>query len=402
MLYLSLIAFTHSQAQKKAPPLTVGDPFPMEILLQAGIQESEIKGRAVLIDFWSINCSGCYRQLHKMQVLQAAFPNDLFVIGVAKQSKEIVDKKYKRINIEKPSIRMLYADSLLTQRMPHRLQPHFVWVTKGGRIAHITDGEPVTRQNIAAFVKNVPLSLPRKIDAMNYNPKASLLHQGEGKYLPHLQQYSFFMQEVPGLDGAVDGDLVDSSGRRRGLKIVNAELATIYKVLSAIESKLFIGEERPVVWEVNAEDSATLLQKYCYENWNRSFGERDVYPKLKKDLEATFPFTYAVEARLIPVYALVRNGKAVPPPPKDRDGTIKLDCLRGDSKAVVRELRFILRDYPIVDSARFNGEVQLNLDNMYHLPSVRTELQKVGFDLVPSKATLTVLVIRRKEKTHSL
>ena len=114
---------------------------------------SSFKQPLIILDFWSIYCSGCVAAMPDMEILQKKFGHQIKILPVTKDKKEVVksfwDKNKYLKGVKLPSV---VADKILNSYFKHTGEPHEVWIYKG-KIVAITYGDYVDEDNISRVLK---------------------------------------------------------------------------------------------------------------------------------------------------------------------------------------------------------------------------------------------------------
>ena len=58
----------------------------------ATLRLSELRGRAVILDYWATWCGPCVREIPHLQKVTDEFPQDLVVIGISSESMSVLQK----------------------------------------------------------------------------------------------------------------------------------------------------------------------------------------------------------------------------------------------------------------------------------------------------------------------
>ncbi|MDQ7949323.1 MAG: TlpA disulfide reductase family protein [Pedobacter sp.] len=153
-----------AQQPDTIPALKVGDKLPanfwstkVSLLDNTGKRwEAELsifKGKALLIDFWACWCGACINHFVQLNQIQQHHP-DLAIIPVNTKTTRDTDqriieltsgKKYRNITLAMPTV---VSDTRITQFFPHHGLPHYVWISKDGRVKAISMSLFINEPNI--------------------------------------------------------------------------------------------------------------------------------------------------------------------------------------------------------------------------------------------------------------
>lgn len=143
---------------------------------------TDLRGKVVLLDFWTYGCINCIHVIPELERLEAEFPEELVVIGVhsAKFTTEAATENIRevvvRYGLEHPVIND--ADFRVWREWGVRAWPTLVLVDPAGNVvgAHAGEGvypvfEPVVRSLIAEFdargaIDRTPLDLDLERDSV--------------------------------------------------------------------------------------------------------------------------------------------------------------------------------------------------------------------------------------------
>lgn len=176
LFLLVVAAFAHRlSADETAPPAAAADtsqeskvgeeteppqnPFPNAVEVPAGILEGgtewmntsqpldlkDLKGKIVLLDFWTYCCINCMHVLPDLKYLEEKYPNELVVIGVhsAKFENEKVSQSIRdailRYEIQHPVVND--SEMLIWRKFGTRAWPTLALVDPEGRYAGSQSGE---------------------------------------------------------------------------------------------------------------------------------------------------------------------------------------------------------------------------------------------------------------------
>ena len=111
---------------------------------------ADLRGRLVILDFWTYCCINCHHVLAVLQAVEEAFPEEIIVIGVhspkftAEQDPDTVRKAIQRHDIRHPIIHD--PERILWDHYAVRAWPTLVFISPEGSVIGMHAGEPDTNQ----------------------------------------------------------------------------------------------------------------------------------------------------------------------------------------------------------------------------------------------------------------
>ena len=138
---------THICSRVPAPGLEGGE----WVNMAAPLSLTDLRGRFVLLDFWTFCCINCMHVLPELKKLEHAFPNELVVVGVhsAKFEGEHVTDNIReaalRYEIEHPVVND--AKMAIWSRYGARSWPTLVLIDPAGDVVWAASGEREVRGN---------------------------------------------------------------------------------------------------------------------------------------------------------------------------------------------------------------------------------------------------------------
>jgi thiol-disulfide isomerase/thioredoxin len=140
------------------------------------------RGKLFIIDFWATWCGGCISETPRLDSLQKQFKDQLIILPVTAESKEVVNSFLKKSKFLRQynNIPVATDDTLLYKLFKHSLIPHEVWIGKDGKVIAVTESGEVNSKNISAYLKSGSIDLPIKRDVMDWDLQKPLLFEGAG------------------------------------------------------------------------------------------------------------------------------------------------------------------------------------------------------------------------------
>jgi sugar lactone lactonase YvrE/thiol-disulfide isomerase/thioredoxin len=119
---------------------------------------ADLKGKVVLLDFWTYCCINCIHLLPTLAILEEAFPEEVAVIGVhspkfdAEKDRDNLRNAIERHGIQHPIIQD--NDHVLWQEYAVRAWPTIIFLAPDGTVLGQASGEP-SRDKLLRFVADL-------------------------------------------------------------------------------------------------------------------------------------------------------------------------------------------------------------------------------------------------------
>jgi DNA-binding beta-propeller fold protein YncE len=168
---------TNPYPQRVEAPELVGGEW---VNLAKPLSLKELRGRFVLLDFWTFCCINCMHVLPELKKLEHAYPNELVVVGVhsakfeGEQSTENIREAALRYEIEHPVVND--AKMAIWQRYGARSWPTLVLIDPEGQVVWAANGE----RSADEIKKVIELGLPfyRAQGLLRPAPRPTLVESG--------------------------------------------------------------------------------------------------------------------------------------------------------------------------------------------------------------------------------
>ena len=175
LLACGLFSQRTAMSQHPFPHRMNVEPFPDDLTwinTSRPIRPDELRGKFVLLDFWTYCCINCMHVLPELKKLEKAYPNNLVVIGVhsakfdAEQETPNIAEAVLRYNIEHPVIND--SEQILWKRFEVKAWPTIVLIDPEGQLVGRASGE--TTFEVLDPVLNKALPYYRKRGVLDETP----------------------------------------------------------------------------------------------------------------------------------------------------------------------------------------------------------------------------------------
>jgi thiol-disulfide isomerase/thioredoxin len=382
-------------------PLKVGQQVPNVVvgnLLGFGqneVQFSDLKGKVVLIDFWSIYCGSCIGNMPHLQSLRDAFKDSLVVLPVNAESKEKIEKLWSNNpNLKKLPIYTTYGDQVLGKLFPHALFPHLVWIDRTGKYLGASSVEYANVEVVRNIYDGGDVSWNEKTDVDLFDPKMVSLHA----YLKK-DTADYILPYLKGMSN--QSRLLLQADSTLRYYVVNTQLVNEYAVATMASNGLpYEPKRRDVVlpdakayeYQSNYGYSADWKKKYAF-SYERVFAkgtsEAQIHKLLLDDLNQHFGLDGKIVTEEVAVLGLRKSGATI----ENIKDSIKKTKLRywleGMNK--IPGLLWVVNDTGLSDQT-----LMPVLPANISVETLPKYLEKIGFVLAPSVKAIQMFHLKPK------
>ncbi|WP_183906738.1 TIGR03435 family protein [Rufibacter immobilis] len=288
-----LIAVLHGQllAQTNIGEAAPAITFPTVLNgASRSLHLADLKGKAVLLEFWATWCGPCVQAMPHLQELQQQFKDRLQVITVTEETEQ----RIRRFLVNRPS-QLLFAvadTGGARKAFPYRMFPHSVLISPEGKVVAITSPQNITSAVIEKVLAGGPVDLPLKEDNLTADPLTYFTVAADTR------AHFLVQPELKGVGGLSHSYLKDPVFKGRRLTMINLPLESVYRL--AYES-LPHGRTLDLTTGESVEENKT---KYCFDIIVPQGQEAQLLPTLRKELQKMFTVRARLEKRLRAVYVL--------------------------------------------------------------------------------------------------
>ncbi len=426
-LCLALLFLLSKGINAQIKPLGIGDQLPdlsfenVFNYTMPGLNLSDFKGKAVILDFWNHKCLPCIAALPKLDSIQKLFMKDLQIVLVNRESRDSTIQFFKkRKNLKIPALPFITGDLVLHALFKTASYPSTIWIDKKGTIRYMSGEYNVTPEHIREFLEDKNLDLHNTAQKTEFG-SAIETNSKDFRFV----YYSAISHCNRGINiGSPTGEVVDSGRAIRLASNCNSILnllkrafeengkfnfAASYALDIAVKDTFRIKSPK----DKNQRDQWMESHAYNYEVLVPLPRKEDRFKIMQEDLQKSFNIQAYVEYRMVNSIVL-KVSKADKLPTGKGEPIDDLHKLR-EGKANVGILRFnnkpfeLLADYLRIwfnyDYPFFNeGDVKHNISitvreksvDPLNLELLQEDLGQYGLDLVLEKRRIPVLVIRDK------
>jgi len=426
VVFFCVFAVFQLFGQQVKKDFTVGDLIPdieiNNLINYSGTfnKISDLKGKALIIDFWATWCSSCVSLFPKIDSLQKKFNKNLLILPVTSQDREIAShllnavEKIKGIRL--PSV---VEDSAWAKLFKHKLLPHYIWIDPKGFVKAITNSDFLTEENIQDFIDGKDLNFPIKKDnIINYSPKSSLFASGlvEAKELLYHSMITKYRQDISAVSAVGKDHIV----------CINNSVMMLYQVAFGNLGFEFFNKKRVIVeGAMNLLDSAKIgilgestkklrrairpENSYCYELFiDSSFSREQKFEIMRQDLNRFFysqGISGKIEKRKAKVMELIRTSDIN-----------KLDTKKGQPQDLYTMYSIKIINLPLSrflakfqayfeqseqflfkDATGYKEKVDIEINcDLKDLGAVNKELEKYDLKFIQKEEDVNMLVITKK------
>ncbi len=403
---------------KAVPDFTLHD---IKYYTSETLTSADLKGKWIILDFFSKGCSACFQSLPKTNELQQKFKGQLDIILVGNKTGDDLSDIFEKFRLKQNlNLAVAYERDLLVKWGINSF-PFLIWIDGSGVVKAITSSPALTEENIHLFLSGREfshLSL-RSSQPVSFDYTKPLLVNGNGgnetdflfrsvltKWTPAVKQVS--LEHIDVLTR------VTSTRQSSGMFQVTGEnLETLYEFAytgSPIDVQINYGKiyHLPVLLLKDSAafgfDYGTSRNIYNYsvivpkEKANRAF----LMEVMQRDLKNYFGYDAALESHLVPYWS-VCIAEGFKSRLKSKGGTEFVQGSAAGYKfrnvSIGKVIRVISGYYqeipPLIDDSGADFNIDLEIDAlMTDFEDLRRAMEKQGILMTRQKKTMPAIVIR--------
>jgi thiol-disulfide isomerase/thioredoxin len=382
------------------------------------IHLSDLKGKLVILDFWSTWCGACIEAFPKMHRLQEEFGQQLQVILVNTFPHDDIKKVQsffeRRKALTGKSVELPYSlsQSSLPAYFPFAFIPHYVWINKSGKIIATTSQTEVTGQNIKNALAGNSAGMHDKQDRLDFSTTIPLFVNGNGGTGNEFLGRSIFTRYIEGI-GSASGIERDDSGKLTRFYMFNNPPIMLLRAAYTEELNVPVNRiltetiHRSLFQPASAEGSLFYENSFCYDLAIPPSGIDELEHYLREDMERYLGITVKTETRKMNCLIL-RKGSTVyinsagGEPGIDTNPEATRKYIQNEPFTTLPALLNTLpatKSIPVIDETNIAGKIDIVLPvDLYELPltSLKAFLQKNGIEAVEMERIIKVAIIKDK------
>lgn len=367
------------------------------------IDLAELKGKAVILEFWATWCGPCLPAMTHLDELKKKFGDKLEVIAISDESAERIQRFIKN----KPSSLSFVSDPdhRMQQYFPYHAIPHAVLIDKNGKLAAATSPDQVTASVVESLLDGATVKVVEKKDAQGgFDITKDYFGRDES-----FNDFAFDVQ--PAVPGGFP--ITRRAGRPtspwygRRITLMNSPVNVIYREAFAKTSP------RTIYEGVTKEefDSRTTKQLYCIDVVVPKGKENELYSYMRQQLQAlNLEYKCRLEKRKMEVAVLTTEDASILKSMKNESGPVAqlqggptmIRATNYDKKNVLLSdlvshcESFGIVNIPIVDETGAADRYDINFAIEPEDPaSFKKALARLGLKVQRQEREVEVLVIYR-------
>lgn len=403
-------------------PLSIGDTVPDLTLTNvynypsSTIHLSDLKGKLVILDFWSTWCASCIREFPKMQQLQNQFSSQVQILMIDADTSEgetwvgsFLARRKERTG-EPFSLPYILHNYQAGRYFPYSEIPHYVWISRSGRLVGITNAEDVTAENIKVFLCDTSHTLLTKRDYLRFNPDKPLLIGENGGDDPRGFLYRSIITGFKENLGATIGTRATPDGGVTRLYALNCNL---WALLGIAYHSVFNGYGKDRIIVESKKYSKTYFtdntlgrlpeNRYCYEIITPPVPQTEIIKYMQEDIYRNFKIGAKKEVRVMDCYVLRENQstsklktKGGEPGLDVRENTLHKYLRNESTSELVNEVIQPHFSIPVIDETNLPYNIDLSFPfnfHTYNSEKIIKYLHEHGLELSRTKRKLEAIVI---------
>lgn len=366
--------------------------------------------KLIILDFWSTWCGSCVAAMPRIHGLERAFVAKMKVVPVSRETGERVapllstNKTVRHLDLFS-----VVGDEALRTAFPHKLVPHYVWISTAGEVGAVTTSERVNAKNVELFLDGEQARIPIRQEIDANRP----LFLSDNIELDDLAHYSVLTKGR--YDGLPSGNRFrKENGVVRGRAITNSSVLKLYRAAAYHLFKKLGDQFTPKRLILAVSDTSRLVpQKNAQGGSENLFNFELIVPSGKADslyeimLQALNRYTDYhghIEIQGIKCLILAKIGDLDRIKTKGGKPAIGLFSTKEQSHFINHPIALFINrlnengsiPLPVVDETGYTENVDIKLSGETALDILRNELRQQNLDLVEGYRPLRMFILEEK------
>lgn len=434
-----VLAFSECPAQQRngSSELMPGDTIPEIVFRQlinngdTVIKLSDLKGKAVILDFWATWCVPCVASIPKLERLQKEFGEKLKIILVSGDKLENISRFYRfdpRITL--PTAIVGPDDAIFTY-FPHRSLPHVVFISPSGVVSRISDHTAVAKTAVVELLAgNVDTkATPKAIDFNSFEGTAidSIEIMAMKVSRISMDEATVFQQRIRRYDSRLKKTLFASLLGKNGsiyIQQVNSSIVHLFQTAFGGIAKSDLHEATIVECRDTLLHYPRFYEQERYRIWEKAnaysyyanyqvdgIDSVELFKHMQKSLMESFGVVAKVKRRRIDCLVLKRlpnfSMDNILPAGDESEDYVSTDLVVLKNQpigkliwalkryGINKSLRYDQPIYPFEDHTAISGNIDLRIDcDITKLAEVNKQLAELGLVIEKRRMRKEALVLR--------
>jgi thiol-disulfide isomerase/thioredoxin len=273
------------------------------------LELKELRGKLVILDFWSTGCMGCIKSFPKVDSFQRLFKDKIQYLLICRESNDSLKKFFdKRKLIKIPDVPMLTADTLLWKLFPSDGLPYHVWVDQEGIVRYKLSSASTSKVSIENFLKG------KKMELVAYRGRKTIPGLVNQMYEPSLQTISYITKCITYEKTGFSNELMDRSAV---ISLKCAPVQALFNIAFSetttrfhfpFQKEFIIRDSSKFFLPANTEDALIWYEEnyYDYVLLVPKEKEKEKFSIMRQDLLRFFDIEAKVEQRIMKGYVLTK------------------------------------------------------------------------------------------------
>lgn len=393
------------------------------------VTSKDLKGRFVILDFWSKYCSACMGTLPRTDSIYRAYGNRVTFLLIGTEDKEERMRPMFYAFKSKMNLTVPFAfDSALFRRFVPRVVPHLIWIDNQGIVRAITTSKELIPENVEAFLQGKSFqfrdwsfaTVSEREHRWNYDYTAPVFVNGNGGNTQNFVSRSLIARYDPG------------SMLMNGMPVSIDRYLKHYPKGSALQGCVTLEELYKFAYigyptwffrdppyqkvfpkcKLELQDSTPfMLDVSSFKGWywyslfipDKVSSREDLLKLIQGDLKKSFRYNVRVDYRKMPCWIVKANRKArkelrtkggVAHDDHIEPAEIKLTNVPIEHVIGSVFYKHIEDRPPILNRTRIKGNVDILVNtNIYDFEDIRASLAKHGLTVLKSRARMKTIII---------